>query len=818
VRPFDGDTTHQIAENIIFKEAPDLRRIRSRVPKDLTVICGKALEKVRDGRFQSMAELAADLRRHLANELIHAQAPTMADRGVKWVRRNPTKSLVGMVVAVAFLVISGLGVKLAKSNVSLEMKTAEAEASTAEAKASAKRADDNAATAEANASEARSNAAEAKANAERADAKAAEAERKTTDVLRLSLSQDYEDLITSADELWPPLPEKIDALNGWIEGANKLTEELPALERKQAELRATAVPHTKEERQEERASHPDLGKLDPLRAEIAAKRAALAVRRGELEVELPTVAWSDHPSSAEGLRDAAWALVKPDRDAFGQESLGLALAQRAAEEAQEGEVSGVLNVLAHAHFAVGEDEPALDISLAALDSAQAGGAEKAGERHEQLETAVTAASSAEGLTSAETALAALQVELSELEARVNERQVWTFPVEEEAETRARWWHNQISGLIGELRSLSAEGTGLLDAAGVSEEYGWSVARRLHLAERLRDGFEEGGEFAVRWERDLPAIRKAYLGLALPMQMGLVPIGPDPLSGLWEFWDVQSGTEPLRGEGDKLFLEESSGLVFVLLPGGKFWMGAQSSNPAGQNYDKGAQSDENPVHEVELSAFFMSKYEMTQGQWKELTGWNRSQYGPNGWSTNWARGGVGGDLLQPVTNVSWSDCLAITDKWGLRLPSEAQWEYGCRGGTTSVYWSGSEVGDLQGVANLPDRYAKDHGAPSSWTIEEELDDGYLAHAPVDALLPNAFGLHHVHGNVWEWCLDGFDGSFYSKDPALDPLSPFEGSSTRVLRGGSFDNAASFARSAFRLNHSPSFAVNYLGLRLVRVITK
>ncbi|MFT7670402.1 MAG: serine/threonine protein kinase, partial [Planctomycetota bacterium] len=550
VRPFDGDTTHQIAENIIFKEAPDLRKMRSRVPKDLAVICGKALEKVRDARFQTMADLASDLRRHLANEPIHAQSPTMVERGVKWVRRNPTKSLVSAVVGVAFVVISGLGIKLAKSNTSLETEKANLAQTntrlsekTAEAEASAERADENAERAKANAEEAKAETARADDNATRADADKAEAERKTTDVLRLSLSQDYEDLITAADELWPVRPEKIDAFNGWIEEANKLTKELPALERKQAELRATAIPQTEEERQAERAAHPDLGKLDPLRAEVEAKRFALAIRRGEAEVELPTVDWDSRPSGAVALRDEARELVKPNRDVFGKESLGLALVQRALEDTPEAELSATLRVLAWAHFAVGEDEAALDASNAALESTLEEQAEDAGRRHEELEAAVTAIAGIAGLAKSEGQLVGLESELSVLELRVNKRLVWAFPAEEEVETRARWWHNQITGLIVELRSLSSERTGLLVLDGVSVEHGWSVARRLALAERLRDGFAEGGEFAQRWERNLPAIREAYPGLILPIQPGLVPIGPDPLSGLWEFWDVQSGTEP-----------------------------------------------------------------------------------------------------------------------------------------------------------------------------------------------------------------------------------------------------------------------------------
>lgn len=273
---------------------------------------------------------------------------------------------------------------------------------------------------------------------------------------------------------------------------------------------------------------------------------------------------------------------------------------------------------------------------------------------------------------------------------------------------------------------------------------------------------------------------------------------------------------MRGDEGKLVLEETSGLVFVLLPGGKFWMGAQKMDPTGQNYDAGAESDQGPVHEVELSPFYMSKYEMTQGQWRSLTGWNRSQYGPNNWSVNWTRGGGGGDLLEPVTTVSWIECAQMTDRWGLRLPSEAQWEYGARAGTSSVYWSGSEVEDLQGVANIADRYGEANGAPPSWQFEQEFNDGYTVHAPVDALLPNAFGLHHMHGNVWEWCLDGYDHDFYRNCPVRDPLNPNEGAVNSVNRGGGFGDAASSARSATRVSLTREFATGSLGLRPTRVI--
>ncbi|MFT7484543.1 MAG: sulfatase modifying factor 1, partial [Candidatus Paceibacteria bacterium] len=536
----------------------------------------------------------------------------------------------------------------------------------------------------------------------------------------------------------------------------------------------------------------------------------------EAEVELVDVDWGNHPSDASSLRDAAWDLVRPDRDSFGEEALGFALAERAVEGSDEAELAVVLQVLAWAHHALGEYEAALDVSHAALESGLEDKAEEALSNHEKLEKAVAAASSAEGLAAAKVEIAELKADSAELEARLNERQVWTFSAEEESETRARWWHNQITGLIGELRSLSAKGTGLLDADGVSEEHGWSVARRLAFAERLRVGYAEAGEFAQRWERDLPAIREAYPGLALPTQLGLVPIGPDPTSELWEFWDVHSGTEPLRDAAGELVFEESSGIVFVLLPAEKFWMGAQSVEPEGQNYDPAAEGTEGPVHEVELSAFFMSKYEMTQGQWMSLAGHNPSQYGPSIRFLDHQH-----DLTHPVESVSWFDCEALLPRFSLVLPSEAQWEYGARAGSDSVWWTGSTRESLrtQEAANLADQAAARAGA--TWAAIKdwpELDDGFAVHAPVTSFAANAFGLYNVHGNVWEWCLDGNDPSFYLNSPLLDPLSAVEGAAFRVTRGGGFNHAASSARSAVRSNDTPAIAGNILGLRPARVIVK
>ena len=227
------------------------------------------------------------------------------------------------------------------------------------------------------------------------------------------------------------------------------------------------------------------------------------------------------------------------------------------------------------------------------------------------------------------------------------------------------------------------------------------------------------------------------------QLGLVPFGRDPSSGLWEFWHVQSGEGPLRDESGKLVLTEEMGVVVVLLPGGQFWMGAQSSDPDGRNYDPQAQSDEGPVHEVELSPFFLSKYELTQGQWKRLTGQNPSNYGPDGlWGGPLLSSGAPASLVHPVEQVSWLDCMEWLPRAGLSLPSEAQWECGARAGTQTVYWSGSDLASLEGAANLSDAYGKSHGN-ESWSVwEPDFNDGATVHWPVGTSVANAFGRRKV----------------------------------------------------------------------------
>jgi formylglycine-generating enzyme required for sulfatase activity len=204
--------------------------------------------------------------------------------------------------------------------------------------------------------------------------------------------------------------------------------------------------------------------------------------------------------------------------------------------------------------------------------------------------------------------------------------------------------------------------------------------------------------------------------------------------------------------------------------------------------------------------------MTQGQWLRTTDRNPSLLGP---TSNF--NGHQHDLTHPVESVSWTDCTSLMRRLGLELPHEAQWEYGCRGGTDFPWWTGRERESLKGHVNIADQAAARMGAGWAEIMDwPELDDGWGAHAPVGSMDANAFGLHEVHGNVCEWCADGF--ADYTSQERIDPVTPGIGAASVVYRGGSLSETADHARSAFRNNAPQSGKSFNLGLRPARVITK
>jgi len=247
----------------------------------------------------------------------------------------------------------------------------------------------------------------------------------------------------------------------------------------------------------------------------------------------------------------------------------------------------------------------------------------------------------------------------------------------------------------------------------------------------------------------------------------------------------------------------TGMGFVWVPGGCFNMGSPQSES-----DRG--SAEGPVHEVCVDGFWMGKYEVTNEQYRKYkSGHNSKDY--KGRSLN------GGN--RPAVNVNWNDATAFSkwltrqnnNRYEFRLPTEAEWEYAGRAGTTAARYWGEDSDDACQYANVHDQTSKRINK-FKWQ-HHNCDDGYAVTAPVGSFQPNAFGLYDMLGNVWEWCEDIYSKNAYSKHQRSNPIYT-EGGSFRVIRGGSWVNLPGYVRSAFRGNYTPDFRVHSIGVRLVR----
>lgn len=321
----------------------------------------------------------------------------------------------------------------------------------------------------------------------------------------------------------------------------------------------------------------------------------------------------------------------------------------------------------------------------------------------------------------------------------------------------------------------------------------------------------------------------YDGLRISPQFGLVPLGRNPNSGLYEFGHPLTGSLPDRDpETGRLIMSEETGLAFVLLPGGPFFMGAvrpsQEKPEDRSNVDPWARDREGPIHQVTLDPFFISKYEMTQAQWLRITGENPSECAPEGMNAH-TKPGTNFTLLNPVEMITWDMGTRVMRNAGLVLPTEAQWEYAARAGTATIWWVGNDPADLEGAANLIDQsWARGlmtvtHGDKFlKWQSYDyyEWDDGYGLTAPVDAFRPNHFGLHSVIGNVLELTSDYY-GSYEMAVRAGDGKRLVPPSSLIVVRGANL-SAKPFegGRSAARQIISCTGYSGMQGLRPARLL--
>jgi len=245
-------------------------------------------------------------------------------------------------------------------------------------------------------------------------------------------------------------------------------------------------------------------------------------------------------------------------------------------------------------------------------------------------------------------------------------------------------------------------------------------------------------------------------------------------------------------------QEAKAMVgdFARIPPGEFQMGSGSG-----------KADERPTHRVRISqGFELSRYEVAQAQWAAVMGDNPSRFkGP----------------FLPVEQVSWEDAQefiqrlnARHDGFVYRLPTEAEWEYACRAGTTGDYagdleamaWYGDNSGRQRLNTNELSRSGQEH------LLKRLAENAGQTH-PIGQKEPNAWGLYDLHGNVWEWCQDWYQEKYYALSPATNPRGPRAGSH-RVLRGGGWDAPAADCRAANRWMNEPTYRSSSVGFRLVR----
>ncbi len=344
-----------------------------------------------------------------------------------------------------------------------------------------------------------------------------------------------------------------------------------------------------------------------------------------------------------------------------------------------------------------------------------------------------------------------------------------------------WADLQVASTVRAIADFQDPSSGAHSRA-ITPEFGWGVPRRLDEARRLEQMFAAGGEVQRRWSKALADINAApeFAGLDLGVQMGLVPIGRDPKSGRYEFWHVLSGEEPERDADGVLSYSGASGIVLVLLPGGHCVRGAQREEPGQPYYDPTAADDVCPPRDAFVLPFFLSKFELTVAQWERLRGPD-----PSGNDYRNYRKYPDFSLMGPtcpVNNMSHAEALRAMHQVGLDLPTSLEWEYAARAGTLTRWWTGDDPCLLASAENFCDLKAWGH-RKNEFLSPEPWNDGFVLVAPVERLLPNPFGLHHMHGNVQEWCSEESRSPFDFVIPK--GLLPLRGAyyNTSAIRGTS-----------------------------------
>ncbi len=424
--------------------------------------------------------------------------------------------------------------------------------------------------------------------------------------------------------------------------------------------------------------------------------------------------------------------------------------------------------------------------------------------------------------------------------------------EQTIEIRARLFARHVGA--GSQHEADGDATKALESYTVALRYNSARARR-YVERLLKDEALAASPAGVAAAQEL---RNRSLFLALSQfRVGVKPVAPPDTS------DKPDATKPAEPDrptaptplppGTVLFgwdrevldatvgksvpqarrvRDKRTGVVLRLVEPGEFLMGSEKGD-----------DDEKPVHRVRLTKpFYLGETEITIGQWRvfaEATGYKTTaeQEGagltlvPSGafesvagacWADPFPGLGVKARDDWPAVHISWTDAQAyvrwahgkLTLQLTIRLPTEAEWEYACRAGTTSLCYWGDDAAAAKGHANVVDARAKARFA--GWSVFG-FDDGHALLAPVGSFAPNPWGFHDMLGNAWEWCSDAYTSDGYRVNEAvvIDPRGPMAlVGAARVSRGLSFDSAPQFVRVSNRNGGAPGYSFAGIGFRIAR----